>query len=82
MCYMIIVIYYNLKIPTGIQLRNENKLDEMCTIRSELQKYCPIIPVLESENSSANTQHNYKCSEVLFGGDQLTRAQIISAICK
>ncbi len=56
-------------MPVGVQLLNENKLDEMCAIMSKLQKYSPI--------SDAD---KFKCWEVLFGGDQLTRAHAVSAI--
>ena len=61
-----------------MQLRNENKLDEMCDILSELQTYCPLISVPSViKLPNGNTLVS---DEILFAGDQLTRARAVGAI--
>ena len=66
-----------------MQLRNENKLDEMCDILSELQTYCPLISVpsvIKLPNGNTLASDDVKYHEILFGGDQLTRARAVGAI--
>ena len=66
-----------------MQLRNENKLDELCDILSELQTYCPLISVpsvIKLPNGNTLASDDVKYHEILFGGDQLTRARAVGAI--
>jgi L1 cell adhesion molecule like protein len=65
-------------VPLGVDLKNENKLDEMCEIMDRLHKYVPTIRSEEcivlpdgSEIQTIKTD----VWETLFGGDQLTVAR-------
>lgn len=53
-------------------LKNENKLDEMVDILSELQRF---VPTAEGGSDGKTPIH-----QVLFGGDQLTAKRARSAI--
>ena len=68
----------------GVQLLNENKLDEMCTILLELQqRYCPAVKTLEIvDNGDGTTSEceSLKHYQILFDGDQLTIARARGAI--
>ena len=69
---------FYLKVPLRVVRKNENKLDEMCQIMDELNKYVPINPITmtiplpsgESMEHTDTIQH-----ELLFGGDQLTASR-------
>ena len=36
-----ITLFFNLQVPLGVLLLNENKIDEMCKILHELHRYVP-----------------------------------------
>ena len=78
-----LLLSLNPQIPTGVQLHNENKLDEMCLIMDHLQQYCPfysmpdVIQLPDGQNIPTN---KVKAWEILLGGDQLTRARAVGAI--
>ena len=69
----------NLQIPLGVQLHNENKLDEMGKI---LEHFMTLVPTLPADghkvlpNGSILEFDNTQFSQVLIGGDQLTSARI------
>ena len=69
----------NLQIPLGVQLHNENKLDEMGKI---LEHFMTLVPTLPADghkvlpNGSILEFDNTQFSQVLIGGDQLTAARI------
>ena len=64
-------------MPLGVQLRNENKYEEMIDIMLHLHKYVPsktidqTLTVGESEHT-VRDEHLYP---LLFGGDQLSVAR-------
>uniref|UniRef100_A0A1X7TRY5 DUF6589 domain-containing protein n=2 Tax=Amphimedon queenslandica TaxID=400682 RepID=A0A1X7TRY5_AMPQE len=67
-------------VPLGVELRNENKLDEMCAIMDNLHKYIPSVPVKRSVNLADGEVHemdDHIVYPILFGGDQLTAARVI-----
>lgn len=67
----------------GIELRNENKTDEMCKIMDSLHKYVPSIPVQKKVTLPHGEIFQYEDKDVwetLFGGDQLTVARARGAI--
>ena len=57
-------------------LKNENQLEDMCSIMDSLHDYVPTIttqctnPITDSETFPVDTFH-----KILFGGDQLTCAR-------
>lgn len=64
-------------------LFNENKLDEMCKILHELQRYVPsskITEVTTLPDGRVFTHDNYKLHPVILGGDQMTVARICGAV--
>ena len=69
----------NLQIPLGVQLYNENKLDEMSKI---LEHFMTLVPALPADgrkvlsNGSIFEFDDTRFSQVLIGGDQLTSARI------
>lgn len=72
-----------MQIPLGVQLKNENKLEEMAHILEEFHnKY---VPTLSSEatttlpDESTRTFDNTQFHTILIGGDQLTVARIRGA---
>ena len=70
-------------MPLGVQLLNENKVDEMCAILDQLQKYVPTICSSETTylpSGESYTYQNTDMYEILFGGDQLTWAKERGAI--
>lgn len=61
-------------MPLGVQLLNENKTDEMCSIMKNLHKY---VPVKKYQKTYQLSDEDFVCHEecyhrILFGGDQLT----------
>ena len=68
-----------MKVPLGVLLHNENKLDEMAKI---LTHYMKLVPTVEAEghrklpNGSVLDFDDTRFFSVLFGGDQLTVARI------
>lgn len=67
----------------GIELKNENKTDEMCQIMDSLHKYVPSIAkdeTLTLPNGELLSVSNKELWETLFGGDQLTVVRARGAI--
>ena len=67
-----------LQVPLGVIKKNENKIDEMCTILSDLHKYIPAESItLQLPLPSGNTKplQNEIFHRLLLGGDQLTVAR-------
>ena len=65
-------------MPLGVQLLNENKIDEMAKIMESLQKYVPMREATGTmilPNRSVLEFDDTKAFGVLFGGDQLTIAR-------
>ena len=68
-----------MKVPLGVLLHNENKLDEMAKI---LTYYMKLVPTVEAEghrqlpNGSVLDFDDTRFFSILFGGDQLTVARI------
>ena len=63
-------------------MRNESKLDEMCLILDDLQKYCPTYiedVILKLPDEREIEQRRVKAYEIGIGGDQLTCARIRGA---
>ena len=63
-------------------MRNENKLDDMCLILDELQKYCPSnisLQEIQLPDGSIYEYRQVKLYEIGLGGDQLTCARIRGA---
>ena len=61
-----------MQVPLGVQLLNENKLDEMCTIMKNIHKYIPKAyhqVVYKGEEAAVEEEF---FQGILFGGDQLT----------
>lgn len=70
-------------MPLGVNLHNENKVDEMSCIMDELHKYVPARDVHHHStlpNGETEEETTEKLHQVLFGGDQLTVARARSAI--
>lgn len=67
----------------GIQLLNENHIDEMCQIMDSMQKYVPSLSYEKCTRLPDDQlfifQDFVQC-EILFGGDQLTIARARSSI--
>ena len=80
---MIHVYYVCFKVPLGVILLNENKIDEMCQIMDILHKYVPRFNTKETillpngEEYSFDTDNLFK---ILVGGDQLTVTRARSSI--
>lgn len=70
-------------MPLGIIQKNENKIDEMVTILSNLQQYVPLaqkMVELEVDGEDEPEQLTIdRFHTILLGGDQLTVARIRSA---
>lgn len=72
-----------MQVPLGVQLRNENKLDEMVEIIDVLHKYVPF-----NRSSEAFETIGHSCSQevinidlwhfkhIMLGGDQLTSDRV------
>ena len=72
-----------MQVPLGVELKDENKTDEMCYILDSAHKYVPAISedrslILPSGKVSKYTETNMW--QTLFGGDQLTVARARGAI--
>ena len=73
-------LYLYIQVPLGVQLKNENIIEEMVHIMSHIQEYVPTISSMveiEVTGESTNTTTTvYVKSDhfhnILFGGDQLT----------
>ena len=58
-------------MPLGVELLNENKVDEMCTIMKNIHRYIPkAVHSVSYEGEEAVVEEFFQ--GVLFGGDQLT----------
>ena len=72
-----------LKVPLGIILKNENKIDEMVQILSELQQYVSFAQkTVEVDVDGEDEPHELiidRFHSILLGGDQLTVSRIRSA---
>ena len=70
------------QVPLSVLMRNENKLDQMCPILDDLQKYCPS-HITESEidlpDGSSIKHRQVKMYEIGFGSDQWTCERIRGA---
>ena len=65
-------------MPLGVQLLNENKIDEMAKIMESLQKYVPMKKATGTmllPNRNVLEFDDTKAFGILFGGDQLTVAR-------
>ena len=63
------------QVPLGIELKDENKTDEMCVILESIQKYIPAITqsrTVQLPNGESIECQETEMWETLFGGDQLT----------
>ena len=73
-----------LQLPLGIQLQNENQLEQMANILEEIhEKYVPTVPSEGSvtlPDGSSRMYDNTTFHKLLFGGDQLTVARARGAI--
>eukprot|EP00731_Ephydatia_muelleri_P017235 Em0010g333a len=70
-------------VPLGIILKNENKIDEMTEILTDLHQYVPCVTQEESASLSTGqvvTKKTEYMHRILIGGDQLTVARMRSAI--
>ena len=76
-------IVFNLQVPLGVLLLNENRIDEMVQILQHIQKYIPT--VVQEDNIFIPSQEYYVQEvntlqhKVLFSGNQLTFARVIGA---
>ena len=71
------------QVPLGIILKNENKIDEMTEILTDLHQYVPCVTQEESASLSTGqvvTKKTEYMHRILIGGDQLTVARMRSAI--
>ena len=71
------------QVPLGVELRNENKLDEMTKFLDTMYKYVP--SVVRKSNATLPNGDTYEKTDfaawdTLIGGDQLTVARIRGAI--
>ena len=55
-----IIIIVIPKVPLGVQLLNENKVDEMCAILDQLQKYVPTICSSETTYLPSGESYTYQ----------------------
>ena len=73
-----------LQLPLGVQLQNENQLEQMANILEEVhEKYVPTLPSEGSvtlPDGSSRMYDNTTFHKLLFGGDQLTVARARGAI--
>lgn len=72
-----------MQVPLGILLFNENKVDEMCKILDELHKYVPSMSTEEEialPDGRVFSHNDYKLSQILLGGDQVTVARVRGAV--
>ncbi|KAL5484392.1 hypothetical protein EMCRGX_G020883 [Ephydatia muelleri] len=70
-------------VPLGIILKNENKIDEMTEILTDLHQYVPCVTQEESASLSTGqvvTKKTEYMHRILIGGNQLTVARMRSAI--
>ena len=71
-------LLYYLQVPLGVMMKNENKLDEMCTIMEELHVYVPSAPTtsrIHLESGETLEHRDAKLHPILFVGDQVTVAR-------
>lgn len=66
-----------LKVPLGVQLKNEIYLTEMCDVLDSFTKYVPMEVCTDSMEIKGNTYtyDNSKMVQLLLFGDQLTVAR-------
>lgn len=67
-----------IQVPLGVQLKNENIIEEMVEIMSHIQEYVPTVSKmleLEVTGESNITVKADNFHNILFGGDQLTVAR-------
>lgn len=65
----------------GVDLHNENKLDEMSKIMDHYMKYVPTIETkinLDLPNGDSMVLDDTRFSSILFGGDQVTAVRMRS----
>ena len=67
------------QVPLGIQLHNENKLDEMSKILEKFHQYVPTEPsegTITLPDDTTRSIDNTLFFQLLMGGDQLTVARV------
>ncbi len=69
-----------MQVPLGVILKNENNLDEMISIVEELHKYVPTRGGEMTDPVTGKQKGIDQLHCLLFGGDQLTRKRIETAI--
>ncbi len=70
------------KVPIGVLLYNENKVDEMCKILDKLHDYVPSESTQEDitlPDGQTMTHKDYKLVKILLGGDQVTVKRVCGA---
>ena len=72
--------YQYTQVPLGVQLKNENVIEDMVEIMTEVQKYVRIPAISQSVDvevagESTVTVKADHFHNILFGGDQLTVAR-------
>ena len=70
--------YQYTQVPLGVQLKNENVIEDMVEIMTEVQRYVPTISQsvdVEVAGESTVTVKADHFHNILFGGDQLTVAR-------
>ena len=73
------MIAYFVQVPLGIQLYNENKLDEMSKILEKFHQYVPTEPsegTITLPDDTTRSIDNTLFFQLLMGGDQLTVARV------
>ena len=68
-----------MQVPLGIIMKNENVIEEMIDILSEVHKYVPVKPFEVVDEQMQKTVAADALHTILIGGDQLTRRRIETA---
>ena len=78
--YFINLCYF-IKVPLGVQLKNEMYLTEMCSVLDSFTKYVPIKESSKSIqiNDKSYTYDDTKLIQLMLFGDQLTAARVRGA---
>lgn len=68
----------HIQVPLGVQLKNENVLEEMVEIMSHMQEYVPTLSKMLDLEVTGESSIRVKADHfhnILLGGDQLTVAR-------